>query len=101
MTNADRQKRYRDKKRNAQIVMDGVTRVTGEPCTELTPMDLALIDKQYGLADYHANPDNYAPRAEPDNLNWGPWMNTAQLETAGLRANRVTIPGDWDYNEQP
>ena len=54
-----------------------------------------------GLDDYLSRPEAYAERAQPDLLNWGPWMSTAQLETAGLRANRVSIPGDWDYNEQP
>ncbi len=49
------------------------------------------------LEHYYANPDRYAPRAMPDKLNWGPWLDTAQLEQAGLKANRVTIPGDWDY----
>ncbi len=97
MTNAERQKRYREHKRNAQLVMDGVTRVTGESCTELDPTDHALIDGRGGLADYYANPDKYIPRTEPDKLNWGPWLNTAELNAAGLKANRVPIPGDWDY----
>ena len=47
--------------------------------------------------DYHLNPDDYITRREPGRLNWGPWLNTAQLEQAGLKANRVSIPGDWDY----
>ncbi len=114
MTNAERQKRYRDKKRNApalksatrvtvehernaEMVMAGVTAVTGESCTELGPTDHALLDRRGGLADYHANPDKYVPRLEPEKLNWGPWMNMVELEAAGLKANRVPIPGDWDY----
>ncbi len=125
MTNAERQKRYRAKKRNAPVTESvsfaphGVTRkspavtvehernaetvmacvrtVTGEPCTELGPIDHALIDGRGGLSDYYANPDKYIPRSEPELLNWGPWMNMAQLEQAGLKANRVSIPGDWDY----
>ncbi len=97
MTNAKRQKRYREHKRNAQLVMDGVTRVTGESCTELDPVDHALIDRRGGLADYHANSDKYVTRINPDILNWGPHMRLAELEAAGLRANCVPIPGDWDY----
>lgn len=84
--------------RNAQVVMAGVTAVTGESCTELGPIDHALIDKRGGLADYHANRDKYATRAEPDKLNWGPWMDSGELQEAGLKANRVSIPGDWDYS---
>ncbi len=82
---------------NAQMVTAGVTAVTGESCTELDPTDHALIDGRGGLADYYANPDKYIPRTEPDKLNWGPWLNTAELNVAGLKANRVPIPGDWDY----
>ena len=96
-TAAERQKYYRDKKRNAQIVMTGVTRVTGESCTELGPVGDALLDRRGGLADYHANRDKYVARREPDKLNWGPWMDMAELEQACLKANRVAIPGDWDY----
>lgn len=39
----------------------------------------------------------YRPRREPHLLNWGPWMNSDQLKQAGLKANRVPIPGDADY----
>ena len=37
-------------------------------------------------------------RTNPDLLNWGDPMTSAELHDAGLRANRVPIPGDWDYN---
>ena len=41
----------------------------------------------------------YVPRNEPVLLNWGPGlMNRQQLEKAGLKANRVAMPGDWDYD---
>lgn len=49
------------------------------------------------LEHYHAHPELYVPRLEPDKLNWGPWMDSDQLAAAGLKANRVSIPGDWDY----
>ncbi len=50
-----------------------------------------------GLDDYLSRPEAYVTRREPDKLNWGSWMNMAELEAAGLKANRVAIPGDWDY----
>ncbi|MCK5610242.1 hypothetical protein KAR91_50685 [Candidatus Pacearchaeota archaeon] len=83
MDNADRQKRYRARKRNAQgqNVTPTVTRVTPEPDRN------ALI-----------GPDvYYHPRTHPHLMNWGKHMNVQELESAGLKANRVPIPGDWDY----
>ena len=65
MSNADRQKRYRDMKRNA-LQADTVTRVTPK-----------------------SNVTRYAERANPDTGH--------QLKQAGLKANRVPIPGDSDY----
>ncbi len=50
------------------------------------------------LEHYQANPDMYATRANPNLLNWGDWMNAKQLAEAGLKANRVCVPGDWDYD---
>ena len=49
------------------------------------------------LEHYHANPDQYATRANPELLNWGEPMSLNELGQAKLKANRVTIPGDWDY----
>jgi len=50
------------------------------------------------LEDYQANPDDYATRNDPARLNWGPHMDNAELEASHLYvANRVPIPGDWDY----
>ena len=53
------------------------------------------------LADYN-DPDGrkYATRANPQLLNWGPTMRLGELKASGLVANRVTIPGDWDYEGQ-
>lgn len=48
-------------------------------------------------AHYMNNLSKYAIRREPELLNWGPWMNSQQLAMAGLKANRVAVPGDWDY----
>jgi len=69
MSNADRQKRYRDSKRNAQHA-ETVTRVT---------------------------PGHTVTRTNPSTLNTGKPMAAHQLKQAGLKANRVPIPGDWDY----
>ncbi len=49
------------------------------------------------LAHYYTSPEAYVTRTNPDRLNWGPWMNSDALNEAGLKANRVPIPGDWDY----
>ena len=66
---------------------------------ESTIIEQAVIEyvRTAGLQDYYDNPDNYYPRREPERLNWGAWLNMDQLKQADLRANRVPIPGDWDY----
>lgn len=40
----------------------------------------------------------YDSRSKPESLNWGDWMTIAELEQAGLKANRAPIPGDHDYS---
>ena len=51
------------------------------------------------LADYN-DPDGrkYATRTSPDSLNWGGPLSWNELQKRKLVANRVTIPGDWDYD---
>ena len=49
------------------------------------------------LKHYYDNPEMYAPRTNPDKLNWGGWLEADELSDAGYTANRVTIPGDHDY----
>lgn len=49
------------------------------------------------IGHYNANPSKYAPRTNPHLLNWGKWMSGESLAHFGLVANRVPIPGDWDY----
>ena len=39
----------------------------------------------------------YATRTNPDQLNYGEPLTKAGLAKARLRANRVPIPGDYDY----
>lgn len=47
--------------------------------------------------DYIDNRQDYAGRAKPDKLNWGPYLPAEDLDQLGVIANRVPIPGDWDY----
>ena len=49
------------------------------------------------LRHYEVHPSMYATRTNPDLLNWGQHMNSDELKQAGLKANRVPIPGDYDY----
>ena len=49
------------------------------------------------LEHYQANPGQYIPRTNPETLNWGVPMSANELANANLTANRVSIPGDWDY----
>jgi hypothetical protein len=49
------------------------------------------------LEHYQANPDMYAKRSVPDKLNWSGWMTQQELKDADLKANRIPIPGDFDY----
>ena len=66
---------------------------------DLTPAVLDEIrpDQPGGLERYYATPNMYAERKHAELLNWGKWMDTADLELHKLKANRVSIPGDWDY----
>ncbi len=71
----------------------------------------AVVAKESGvkasLLDYYLDypekgqkgrtPKRYRRRFEPARLNWGEPMNAPQLKQAGLRANRVSIPGDYDF----
>ena len=49
------------------------------------------------LQHYQANPTMYAARTNPEAINWGKPLSLWGLEKAGFKANRVSIPGDWDY----
>ena len=94
-TAAERQRECRQRKRDS-VTPKNVTGVTADDERD-TPAIAHVTDLPVGLEHYYANPDMYAHRAHPDELNWGKWMNSHELEQAGIRANRVPIPGDWDY----
>ena len=100
-TAAERQRDSRARKRDI-VTPESVTDVTaevGQP-SGTHPLDQLAIDTDdmsASLKHYQSYPEKYIPRREPDRLNWGPWMNSQQLKQAGLKANRVSIPGDWDY----
>lgn len=51
-----------------------------------------LKDTDIVIDDCH-----HATRTNPDTLNTGKHMTAHQLKQAGLKANRVPIPGDHDY----
>ena len=67
-----------------------------------------LLDypKRLGEKDRHGQrikgriPKIYRRRYEPERLNWGEPLSRDELEQAGFRANRVPIPGDFDYTPE-
>ena len=120
MTNAERQKRYRQKHKNRygkalnvtkspEIVTESEPNVTENPVsseiprkngnsTPVTPTpDSGSESRIASIEDYHAHREDYAERACAALLNWGPWMNASELKEARLSGNRVTLLGDWDY----
>lgn len=93
MTNAQRQKRYRDRKKAKSVtpVAEGVTE--NPPEAQEIPANTRIAS----LEDYHDNPEDYALRACAELLNWGPLMSASELATAHFSGNRILEPGDWDY----
>ena len=89
-SNADRQKAYRNAKRNAQRPES----LRNAPIVTERDAQPDLYPRAADVRASHA----YTPRANPDKLNWGPWMSSEQLAQARLTANRVPIPGDSDYS---
>ncbi|KKM64400.1 hypothetical protein LCGC14_1501720 [marine sediment metagenome] len=73
----------------------------GQPMTarEICSRKVGFDNVRATLEHYECNPSMYAQRANPEKLNWGPWLDTEQLVLAGFKANRVSIPGDWDFEE--
>ena len=65
-----------------------------------TALDANAGPPQIGRPDlehYQSNPEMYATRTNPEKLNWGPWLGSVDLKARSFVANRVSIPGDWDY----
>lgn len=93
LTQAQRAKAYRGRKRDGE--RDASEAERHENVTPVTAGGSQSVT--VGLDDYLSRPEAYATRAEPESLNWGPYMDCHALKEAGLRANRVPVPGDWDY----
>jgi len=58
---------------------------------------VAACEERVSYQPALCSPDRYASRTNPEKLNWGEVMSSAELANAGLKANRVPIPGDFDY----
>ncbi len=71
----------------------------GSGSTNADKSDIMYADTGHAqaLCHYYAHPDQYAQRTAPELLNWGEPMNSVELTAGPFRHNRVTIPGDWDY----
>lgn len=115
MTNASRQKAYRDRKRNAKSsdsaksVTNPAPNVTKNPVSVEIPRQSKIPDpvtptpdsdsktRIASLEDYNAHPDDYSFRACAELLNWGTWMSTEELKFSEFSTNRQIVPGDWDF----
>lgn len=104
----ERQRRYRDK---AKGVTKGVTSegVTPQGVTEQTdtlkqPSPLETVEdftSDGAVVEPCMRPDYVCPILEDQckpNINYGPYMTALELEAASLKANRVSKPGDEDYD---
>ena len=61
-------------------------------------LPLTLDDIKPGsYSHYQAYPDKYAKRENPEKLNWGQPLTFHELQASPFKANRVSIPGDWDF----
>lgn len=69
------------------------------PEVEVDPNDdYSYLKGPANLKDYHSpHGRRYVEREFPDDMNWGELMTVSELADAGLKSNRVTLPGDWDY----
>ncbi len=67
----------------------------GMPYDCMIPGCDGKVDSQQFYCQNHL--EARARRTAPDKLNWGTHMTPDELHKAGLKGNRVPIPGDWDY----
>ncbi len=98
--NRARQKRRRDKIKAQGVTNQGVTQgvTVAKPC-----MSVAALSEAYvaGFVESCMKPDYICPIPKDQRkpyINYGPYMTANELATAGLKFNRVSKPGDADYN---
>ncbi len=68
--------------------------------TEIESLAVQAKTVPGSLDDYLMRPDAYRRRYQPERLNWGEKLAPKELTQAGLRGNRIPIPGDWDFEEK-
>ena len=88
-----RQQRRRDANKDKGVTNQGVT-VTLEQGVTIEPEQQT---RTASYQDYLDHPEDYAKRTDASVLNWGDGLTAKQLGTSPFKANRVTLPGDWDY----
>lgn len=106
MSNADRQKRYRERQRNAQGVTDGNGNAPNSNAQTVT-----RNAQERNVTPTVTRPDNYGQQdcqcqhcqanrrnGSSHTINHGPYKTAAELGPHEL--NRVTLPGDSDYEAQ-
>ena len=83
--NAERQRRYKAKQK--ALLSEGVTGKALPEC-DWPICPCAGVDSECPIPEDQRKPY----------INYGPYMTAHQLSTAGLKFNRVSKPGDADYN---
>ena len=104
-------KRTLDNKRTEQTDSNEQATNSSIPIETLAMVDAACGDKlSHGLPANYGQPNcqcwhchNYraakkdTAKKDTAKLNHGPWLNAEQLAEQGYMANRVSLPGDIDY----
>lgn len=102
--NRERQRRYKAKQK--ALLSKGVTDKALPEQTDTLRQPSPLKDVESFASDGVVvepcmRPDYVCPipedRRKPG-INYGLYMTALELEAAGLKANRVSVPGDADYN---
>ncbi len=65
-----------------------------------TPTQPAPNPDKASYTDYVLRPYAYHRRLGAETLNWGEHLDLKQLQQAGLKKNRVAIPGDFDFEPE-
>ncbi len=78
----------------------------GKPVVDMQATEALVIAEKVApnpekasYEDYIARPYAYHRRLGAERLNWGEHLDGKQLLQAGLKTDRVAIPGDWDFVE--